>query len=243
MKLKILLFFICLSIITIASLSRENKLETISLDDSIFQQYNGKVGRWIYADNENRLKTYIQEFGSSSAEVAMLNPKTVSGNIFVPYSGQFIIDLKKKGFSRMFHTAPPDSWIWPVTAGMKISSRFGYRGTDLHTGIDIPAASGSLVLATMDGQVSFAGYDGGYGNVIDIVHRDNFMTRYGHNTILLVRQGDFVRKGQLIALSGSTGNSTGSHVHYEIRCNDVPLDPLDFLPDGAKARNVLTMQN
>jgi len=228
MRIKIIIFSICLSIAGIASFSTDNHSNIFAFDDVLFQQYNGKVGRWIFAGNKIRLNEYIHEFGSSASEVAMLNPQTANTYFFIPYSKSYIAALGKNGFKQTFLSASPDSWIWPIEAGIQISSRFGHRGIDFHTGIDIPAERGTLVRATKEGLVSFVGYNGGYGNAVDIMHLDNFMTRYGHITVILVRQGDFVRKGQVIALSGSTGNSTGSHVHYEIRCDDVPLDPLEF---------------
>jgi murein DD-endopeptidase MepM/ murein hydrolase activator NlpD len=220
MKLKILLVCICLSIAGIASFSNDHHSDTFALDDAVFQHYNGKTGRWIFAGDKARLNGYIHEFGSSVQEAAMLNPGTTDTYFFIPYSASYIAALGKEGYKETLHSASPDSWIWPVEAGIQISSSFGHRGSDFHTGIDIPAERGTLVRATKEGLVSFAGYNGGYGNSVDIMHLDNFMTRYGHNTVILVHQG--------IALSGSTGNSTGSHVHYEIRCDDVPLNPLEF---------------
>ncbi|MCL2025750.1 MAG: M23 family metallopeptidase, partial [Leptospirales bacterium] len=73
-------------------------------------------------------------------------------------------------------------------------------------------------------------YNGGHGNTILVAHKNNFYTRYSHNSENLVKPGDEVKKGQIIALAGSTGNSTGPHLHFEIRFNDIPLNPLDFLP-------------
>ena len=124
--------------------------------------------------------------------------------------------------------------IWPAKG--VISSTFGarqdpvYGGGAFHEGLDIANDTGTTVVATAAGTVTYAGYSGGYGNLIEIDHGNGFMTKYGHNSALLVQTGMTVKKGQSIALMGSTGKSTGSHVHYEVRVNGVATDPLLFLP-------------
>nr|MBC7244393.1 M23 family metallopeptidase [Chloroflexota bacterium] len=122
--------------------------------------------------------------------------------------------------------------LWP-TAVRRISSKFGYRtlyGTlEFHNGIDIPIWYGSQVFATKDGVVTKAGWQAGYGWIVEIEHDMGFTTIYGHNSKLLVKKGDEVKAGDVIALSGSSGRSTGPHLHYEIRLNDVPVDPLKYL--------------
>ena len=86
-------------------------------------------------------------------------------------------------------------------------------------------------MATAAGVVTFAGYtDGGYRNLVEIDHGNGFVTRYGHNSAVLVTVGMSVKQGQTIALMGSTGKSTGAHVHYEVRLNGSPTDPMIFLP-------------
>jgi len=136
-------------------------------------------------------------------------------------------DLEKQ--LRLLAAAPH---LWP-TETRRISSKFGYRTLygrlEFHNGIDIPLWYGSKVLATRDGVVTSAGWQPGYGWVIDMEHELGFTTTYGHNSKLLVRKGDEVRAGDVIALSGSSGRSTGPHVHYEMRLNDVPVDPLKYL--------------
>jgi murein DD-endopeptidase MepM/ murein hydrolase activator NlpD len=225
--------------------SQDNIPEIFSVDDKYFQEYNGKIGRWVLVADNKKLMAYIKELGASDADVNRLNPdmKTNNRYVFIPYSEAYMNALDEKGIRRTYFSAAPDAYIWPVMTVMNISSPFGYRGKTFHTGIDLPAERGSIVCATMEGQVSFAGYESGYGNMVDVQHCGNFITRYGHNTAILVRKGDFVKKGQVIALAGSTGNSTGCHVHYEIRCNDIPLDPLDYLPVSSKVRIVHPLNN
>ena len=124
--------------------------------------------------------------------------------------------------------------IWPAKG--VISSTFGarqdpvYGGGAFHEGLDIANDVGTTIVATAAGTVTYAGYNGGYGNEIEIDHGNGFVTKYGHNSALLVQVGMTVKKGQSIALMGSTGKSTGSHVHYEVRVNGVATDPLLFLP-------------
>lgn len=125
--------------------------------------------------------------------------------------------------------------IWP-SKGV-ITSTFGsrvdpvYGGGAFHEGLDIADDFGTPVVATAAGVITFAGYtDGGYGNLVEIDHGNGIVTRYGHNSTLLVSEGMQVRQGQPIALMGSTGKSTGAHVHYEVRVNGNPVDPMVFLP-------------
>lgn len=124
--------------------------------------------------------------------------------------------------------------IWPAKG--VISSTFGarqdpvYGGGAFHEGLDIANDVGTTIVATAAGTVTYSGYNGGYGNEIEIDHGNGFVTKYGHNSALLVQVGMSVKKGQSIALMGSTGKSTGSHVHYEVRVNGVATDPLLFLP-------------
>ena len=117
--------------------------------------------------------------------------------------------------------------IWPVRG--PITSRFGPRGGRLHAGLDIGVSTGTPVRAADSGRVVISGWQGGYGNFICLQHTGRLTTCYGHNSSLRVRKGQAVRKGGVIAKSGSTGNSTGPHVHFETRVNGRPVDPMRFL--------------
>ncbi|HBS60469.1 MAG TPA: M23 family peptidase [Firmicutes bacterium] len=123
--------------------------------------------------------------------------------------------------------------IWPV--GGDVTSGFGWRnspwgeGSEFHQGIDIANSLGTPIVATADGRVAQSGWSGGYGNLVQIDHGNGIVTIYGHNSQVVVTEGQQVRKGQIIAYLGSTGRSTGPHVHYEIRVNDNAVDPLGFL--------------
>lgn len=118
--------------------------------------------------------------------------------------------------------------IWPVIG--QISSYFGPRWGTQHTGLDIAAPTGTDIKAVRAGRVELAGWWGGYGNCVIIDHGDGLKTLYAHASRLLVKRGDRVIQGQVIAKVGSTGNSTGPHVHFEVRVNDKFMDPLKYMP-------------
>ena len=124
------------------------------------------------------------------------------------------------------HTTPS---IWP-TQGY-VSSPYGLRfgGTEFHPGIDIAAEMGTPIVAAADGVVTAAGWNGGYGNMVDIDHGDGIVTRYGHASALAVSVGQQVRRGETIAYVGSTGRSTGPHLHYEVRVDGQPVNPAAYL--------------
>ncbi|MBI5286834.1 MAG: M23 family metallopeptidase, partial [Deltaproteobacteria bacterium] len=120
-------------------------------------------------------------------------------------------------------------FIWPVKG--EVVSPFGIRGRIKHDGIDIAAMAGTPVLAGDDGEVMYsANTVRGYGNMIIIKHHGNFFTIYAHNEENLVKVGDMVKKGDVIAKVGNTGNTSGYHLHFEIRNSGRPRNPLFFLP-------------
>lgn len=127
--------------------------------------------------------------------------------------------------------------IAPVT-GVPIGSSFGFRvdpfngRAALHTGLDFPAPTGTPIHAAAGGRVLEAERDGAYGLSLLIDHGNGLVTRYGHTSQILVNPGDVVRRGQQVALVGSTGRSTGPHLHFEVLLDDVPQDPAKFLARG-----------
>ena len=127
----------------------------------------------------------------------------------------------------------PGDYIWP-TQGV-FSSGYGWRWGRMHKGIDLANRTGTPIVAAKEGRVSFAGWhDGGYGYLVEISHADGSTTRYAHNSRLLVGQGQEVRQGEVISQMGSTGNSTGPHLHFEIIAPGMgAMNPLNFLPPRA----------
>jgi murein DD-endopeptidase MepM/ murein hydrolase activator NlpD len=119
-------------------------------------------------------------------------------------------------------------FAWPVRA--PISSVFGPRDGRNHAGIDLAANMGDSIRAARDGEVIYSGEISGYGETVILRHADGTRTLYAHSSKRLVSNGDKVRQGQTIALVGSTGHSTGPHLHFEVIVNDRPRDPLLYLP-------------
>jgi murein DD-endopeptidase MepM/ murein hydrolase activator NlpD len=137
------------------------------------------------------------------------------------------------------HTTPEG---WPLRVGGVVTSQFGYRRHPItgrramHKGIDIAAKHGTDILAMADGVVIFSGRKGGYGNIVEVRHPNGLETRYAHNSRNVVTEGDVVRKGQVIAKLGSTGRSTGPHLHFEVRRNGEALNPAQYLDLSKRSR-------
>lgn len=108
-----------------------------------------------------------------------------------------------------------------------------FRGAAaMHAGIDLAAPTGTAVYATADGIVDHASWEGGYGNMVELEHGKGLVTRFGHLSRILVHPGQAVKRGDLIALVGSTGRSTGPHLHYEVRIDGHAVNPIPFLQAG-----------
>jgi len=118
-------------------------------------------------------------------------------------------------------------FVWPARG--RLTSRFGWRRWRHHDGIDIAAPYGSPVTAARDGVIVYSGWYHAYGKAVIIDHGSGLQTLYGHNSKNLVRAGQRVTKGQLIAHVGSTGRSTGPHLHFEVRINGRPVNPIKYL--------------
>lgn len=110
-----------------------------------------------------------------------------------------------------------------------VTSKFGIRSGKMHKGIDIANNSGSPIYAALDGVVTYSGWMEGYGNVVKIDHSNGVETLYAHCKLLRVKVGDTVKQGQLIADMGSTGRSTGPHVHFEVRVNGENQNPANYI--------------
>ena len=139
--------------------------------------------------------------------------------------------VKAVGTKEKPKTASKGYFIWPIRG--RITSYFGGRNIfgsySYHSGIDISASYGAAIKAADGGTVTFAGYKGSYGYLVIITHDNGTQTYYGHNSSLLVSAGQKVYKGQQIAKAGSTGRSTGTHCHFEVRVNGTSVNPLSYL--------------
>jgi murein DD-endopeptidase MepM/ murein hydrolase activator NlpD len=157
---------------------------------------------------------YLHEVEGLLAQSAELSAKIQAAQAAVPYSGSAT-------------TSSASGFAWPVHG--ILTSSFGWRWGRMHEGIDIAVGSGTPVVASASGTVIVAGWMGGYGNLVVVDHGNGIATAYGHNTSVAVGVGQSVGQGQVIAYSGNTGNSTGPHVHFEVRVNGGAVDPLGYL--------------
>lgn len=121
------------------------------------------------------------------------------------------------------------SYAFPLKSYVYVSSEYGPRWGTTHTGIDFAAKAGTHIYSWRDGKVTFAGWSGGYGNFIIIDHGNGFVTRYAHCSKIAVTKGQTVSQGQIIGYVGTTGNSTGNHLHFEIKVNGRFVNPRNYL--------------
>ncbi len=140
------------------------------------------------------------------------------------------VELPSRELSDATMDLSETGFIWPLKVGT-ISSLYGQRRRDFHDGVDIKAPRGTHVLAAKEGEVVYSSRKiKGYGNLIVIKHPDSTATVYAHNQKNLVKKGQKISQGELIALVGATGKATGPHLHFEIRKGEAAEDPLLYLP-------------
>jgi hypothetical protein len=158
-----------------------------------------------------------------------------------PFERQlYRINLTRVQIDRLNRTLAVVPYRKPVIGQVEFSSGFGIRSDPflgrpaMHTGLDFRASSGDPVRATAYGKVVTAGWQGGYGRMVEIDHGNTLSTRYGHLSEINVKVGDIVRIGQVIGAVGSTGRSTGPHLHYETRIDGDAVDPQKFLRAGVR---------
>lgn len=189
-----------------------------------------------YVDNDEWFTTQTRVIQQPSAgyrkaivDVCYTNDKVTSTNVVKE-------NILKEAVPKIVErgTITPPTYVKPISGG-RISSYFGYRkspggiGSTNHKGIDWATPTGTPVYASCGGVVQSSGWAGGYGYCVSINHPDGKQTRYAHNSSLVVTAGQTVKQGDLIAYSGSTGNSTGPHVHFEILIGGHQVNPLDYI--------------
>ncbi|WPX09025.1 M23 family metallopeptidase [Anaerocellum danielii] len=215
-------------------LSKMTPLINVVLEKEVeFEDILPKQVKVVKSENYYTTQTIVKQEGKDGrakikAKIVYMNGleydrKILSQQILQrPVDRIVVVGIKKP--PRYFATGRFSYPVW----GM-LTSRFGYRGREFHEGIDLAVPWGSNVYAADGGVVEFAGWSGGYGKLIIINHQNGYKTYYGHLSKFLVSPGQKVAKGQLIAKSGSTGRSTGPHLHFEVRKNSVPQNPLVYL--------------
>jgi murein DD-endopeptidase MepM/ murein hydrolase activator NlpD len=177
-------------------------------------------------------------------------PVTGSGGPFSELVENEADETTLEGQLKMIEATVNPAYLPTMWAHLgKINNEFGYRrnpfggrGYEFHSGMDIDGNRGDLIAAPANGTVIKADWEGGYGNLIEIDHGNGLTTRYGHLSKVGVQVGDTVQRGQLIGLIGSTGRSTGPHLHYEVRLNDKPINPRRFLPPAPAEIRVLNAE-
>ncbi len=152
------------------------------------------------------------------------------------------VGIREQGVLELWENLSERQNLLAATPSIKpvrgwFTSKFGYRISPftskpvMHAGLDIAASPGSPIFAPADGIVSFAGYDPGYGKLVSIDHGYGVVTRFGHTSQIYVELGQKIKRRDIIAAVGSTGRSTGPHLHYEVRVNDVPVDATNYILD------------
>ena len=219
---------------TLKRQAREStKQENIFLDNRFIQSYKNQIGLWRFLPSQKVAKNMAQNHGVQLKQIYQINNLEPAFDfdtwIFIPYAKARYKQLLDDGISRQRWPVSKGRFIWPVI-GSQITSRVGKRWGIHHSGLDIATGSGSIVLAAQGGTIISAGLHGGYGIMISIKHTQGYITHYAHLSMALAKEGDVVNKGQIVALSGNSGRSTGPHLHFEVECANITLDPEDFLP-------------
>ncbi|MDB5620134.1 peptidoglycan DD-metalloendopeptidase family protein [Tardiphaga sp.] len=198
----------------------------------------------------SRMRGAISEIGLNVAQLEAATPRAPMGGPYVPVklgadAGPFERQLfrtynTRAQLEKLNRTMTLVPYRKPVVGEVELTSGFGVRSDPflgrpaMHTGLDFRAATGDPIRATANGRVTSAAYSGGYGRMVEIDHGNGLATRYGHMSEIQVKVGDVIKLGQVIGLAGSTGRSTGSHLHYETRIDGEAVDPQKFLRAGTR---------
>jgi murein DD-endopeptidase MepM/ murein hydrolase activator NlpD len=206
-----------------------------------------------YDSKARRIRGVLADLGVNSGKAGPSSSAT--GGPFVPatlprnaasFERQFYrLQQVRADADRLSRTLTAVPVRKPINGDIDLSSTFGVRPDPflgrpaMHTGLDMRGTTGDPVRATADGTVTVAGWNGGYGNMVEISHGNGFATRYGHMSAIDVRVGQHVKIGQLVGRIGSTGRSTGPHLHYETRIDGEAVDPQRFLRAGVRLGGLL----
>ena len=197
-----------------------------------------------------RMRGVFTDLGLDMAQLEAATPRHGIGGPFVPVklaadAGPFErqlyrINVTRSAVDRLNRTLALVPYRKPVIGEVEFTSGFGVRSDPflgrpaMHTGLDFRAATGDPVRATANGKVASSGWMGGYGRMVEVDHGNGLSTRYGHLSEINVKVGDVIRIGQVIGAVGSTGRSTGPHLHYETRIEGDAVDPQKFLRAGVR---------
>lgn len=212
----------------------------IHVDDNI-PVLDGKTSQLFYERNKyEEPDRYVYDYQLFEGETVIVNQGSfgiVEKTILTDYYNgneikQTVLDedIVLKACPKVIHIGARKrpEYIIPVT-NYTMSSYFGARWGRNHNGIDLAVPVGTPVASSTSGEVVRAGWFDGYGNCIDVLHGEDILIRYGHLSAINVSVGQKISQGELIGLSGNTGNSTGPHLHFEIRENDIPVNPFSYI--------------
>ncbi|WP_024577565.1 MULTISPECIES: peptidoglycan DD-metalloendopeptidase family protein [unclassified Afipia] len=203
-----------------------------------------------YESRMRRMRSVITDLGLDMAQLEAATPKGGMGGPFIPVKPPstaeaferqlYRINLTRAQVDRLTRTLSLVPYRKPVVGNVEFSSGFGVRSDPflgrpaMHSGLDFRASTGDPVRATANGKVVNAGWSGGYGRMVEIDHGNGLSTRYGHLSVINVKVGERIAIGQVIGEVGSTGRSTGPHLHYETRIDGDAVDPQKFLRAGVR---------
>ncbi|HAO43484.1 MAG: hypothetical protein CL533_19965 [Afipia sp.] len=204
-----------------------------------------------YESRMRRMRSVITDLGLDMAQLEAATPKGGVGGPFIPVTRPssdastfdrqlYRINLSRAQVDKLTRTLSLVPYRKPVVGNVEFSSGFGVRSDPflgrpaMHSGLDFRASTGDPVRATAHGKVINAGWSGGYGRLVEIDHGNGLSTRYGHLSAINVKIGQQVTIGQVIGEVGSTGRSTGPHLHYETRIDGDAVDPQKFLRAGVR---------
>ena len=204
-----------------------------------------------YDTRLQRVHGLISDLGLNMAKLEAATPRGHVGGPYIPVRAPtanasafdkqlYRVALSRAQVDKLNRTLAMVPYRKPVVGEIELSSGFGVRNDPfvgrpaMHTGLDFRASTGDPVRATADGKVTSAGWSGGYGRMVEIDHGNGLATRYGYLSQIDVKVGDVVKTGEVVGEVGSTGRSTGPHLHYETRINGEAVDPQRFLRAGAR---------
>ena len=204
-----------------------------------------------YESRMRRMRGVITDLGLDIAQLEAAAPKGGMGGPFIPVTKPssdasafdrqlYRINLSRAQVDKLTRTLSLVPYRKPVVGNVEFSSGFGVRSDPflgrpaMHSGLDFRASTGDPVRATASGKVATAGWSGGYGRLVEIDHGNGLTTRYGHLSEINVKVGQLIVLGQVIGAVGSTGRSTGPHLHYETRIDGDAVDPQKFLRAGVR---------
>ncbi|MGD9839474.1 MAG: M23 family metallopeptidase [Afipia sp.] len=204
-----------------------------------------------YESKMRRMRGLITDLGLDMAQLEAAAPKGGMGGPYIPVTKPsadasafdrqlYRINLSRAQVDKLTRTLSLVPYRKPVVGNVEFSSGFGVRSDPflgrpaMHSGLDFRASTGDPVRATANGKVVNAGWSGGYGRMVEIDHGNGLSTRYGHLSAINVKVGERVTIGQVIGEVGSTGRSTGPHLHYETRIDGDAVDPQKFLRAGVR---------